>query len=164
MTSARGQAHTEPDGRVRVVFDRTYDEPIEEVWAACTESARLARWFGSHEGATRVGDTGWLTLTAEEDATGDAWRFEVLECTPPRTLVIELPEQDGGEPWVLRLSLGEGDGVTTLRFEQLLPSGTQPSSAMIGWHWYLDRLGSALAARAMPDWNDYYPSLTAVYG
>ena len=33
-------------GRPSLVFERTFRAPIEDVWAAVTESDRLARWIG----------------------------------------------------------------------------------------------------------------------
>ena len=41
------------DGRT-LVLHREYPDPIGEVWAALTESDRLARWIGTHSGLNQV--------------------------------------------------------------------------------------------------------------
>ena len=38
------------DGGFDLVFPRTFQAPIEDVWASVTESERTARWFGPWRG------------------------------------------------------------------------------------------------------------------
>ena len=35
------------DGRLALVLARSFPAPVEDVWAAVTEPARLARWIGT---------------------------------------------------------------------------------------------------------------------
>lgn len=46
--SPKGEV-TLADGRMQIVFRRSYRKPIEKVWAALTTSERLADWFGAAE-------------------------------------------------------------------------------------------------------------------
>jgi uncharacterized protein YndB with AHSA1/START domain len=40
-----------------LLLERRYPEPVDDVWAAITESDRLARWAGSYTGTGRAGGT-----------------------------------------------------------------------------------------------------------
>jgi len=137
-----------------VAFRRDYPEPPETVWAALTESDRLARWFGSFTGDARPGGTVQLVMTAPEDAGGPASTVHIEECEPHRRLRLRV-EQDEGEPWVLSLALAPSADGTVLDFRQVLPPGFSPADAGPGWHWYLDRLGADLTGRTFPAWPAY---------
>ena len=107
----------EPTGRVaregeRVVLTltREFRAPIEDVWAAVTESDRLARWIGTWIGDPSSGHVGF-TMTAEGATEPDD--MEIRECVPPR--LLRLTSHLG---WHLDLHLAEEDGVTTLTFTQ----------------------------------------------
>ncbi len=163
VTSPRGEVRRAPDGGRTMVFERRYDHPIEDVWSALTESDRLARWFGSYDGTGSVGGTVTLTLTADEDAGGEPSTVHIIECDPPRRLVVDLPETQT-RSWRIALTLSERAGTTMLLFEQTVPPDMSTADVGPGWHWYLDRLGASLAGSPMPDWDDYYPALVSVYG
>jgi uncharacterized protein YndB with AHSA1/START domain len=90
------------------VFRRTYDAPIEDVWDACTDPARLRRWYAPVEGDLRVGGT---------FTQGDFGSGTIVRCEAPRLLTVAL---GGGDPAPdeieLRLHAAE-DGTTVLEFE-----------------------------------------------
>jgi uncharacterized protein YndB with AHSA1/START domain len=90
-------------GEARVaVFERRYDAPIEDVWDACTNPERLARWYVPVSGELRL---------------GGAFRQEMMgggvieRCEPPTLLVLSLG--GGADELELRLSSTE-DGATKL--------------------------------------------------
>lgn len=142
-----------------LVLRREYPDPVEEVWAAFTESERLARWFGSYVGTGGPGGTVELTVTGEVDAGGaaaDPVTVTIHECAPPRRLLVEIPG-DGGSPWLVGITLDDAGGHTILVFEQRLAEGVDPADVEAGWNWYLDRLGAVLRDAPMPDWADYAP-------
>lgn len=144
----------------RFVLRREYPDPIEDVWAACTESDRLARWYGSHTGTGRPGGTVQLTVTGEVDAGGEVAPpvpVHVRECVAPRRLVVDVPETPE-RTWRIELTLTAVRGGTALLLEQDLPDGLDPADVHAGWSWYLDRLGAALRDAPMPDWADYAPT------
>ena len=142
-----------------VTLSREYPDSIEDVWAALTESARLARWFGSYTGQGRPGGTVELTVTGEVDAGGEIAApvtVTVHECAAPHRLVVETPEGDG-PAWLVSLTLSRTGDTTQLLFEQRVVPGIEPADVTAGWSWYLDRLGASLHDSPMPDWADYAP-------
>ncbi|MFI1358876.1 SRPBCC family protein [Streptomyces sp. NPDC020898] len=99
------------EGKV-VVLRRSYDADIEDVWDACTDPERIARWFLPVTGDLKLGGTYQL----KGNAGG-----EIVGCEPPRLLKVtwvygeNATEKDVGEVTV-RLSPGE-DGATVLELE-----------------------------------------------
>jgi uncharacterized protein YndB with AHSA1/START domain len=98
---AAGDART---ARIR----RCYDAPIEDVWDACTDPERIARWFLPVTGDLRAGGT----FSLEGNAHG-----EIVRCVPPRLLRLTWAYGDRPIDEVeLRLTPGER-GVTILEIE-----------------------------------------------
>lgn len=96
-------------GQARVaVFTRVFDADLADVWEACTDPERLARWYAPVAGDLRVGG---------EFTQGDFGPGKVLRCEAPRLLTVAL---GGGDPSPdeieLRLTAGV-DGKTLLTFE-----------------------------------------------
>lgn len=91
------------DGRAgrSLVLRRTYAADVEDVWSACTDPTRLARWFGEVDGDLRVGGS----FQVHGNASGD-----VLECAAPRQLKVS---------WVL------GPGMATEVEVRLTTSGQE---------------------------------------
>jgi uncharacterized protein YndB with AHSA1/START domain len=154
LETRRGTVTTEDDGRQRVEFRRSWAEPIEDVWAALTEPDRLARWIGVYEGERHAGGTGTFAMTQEEgDAPGQP--TTIVECDPPRRLVIEWPDASSKMERI-DLDLGTEGGRTVLRFVQYFPPATDAVDWAIGWHWYLDKLGGEIDGSAVPtDWDAF---------
>lgn len=158
VTTPLGQVLRDDDG-LRLQFIRTYDVPVEDVWAALTEPGRVARWFGTWTGDPATGSIE-VRMTAEEETS--AQTVQILECQPPRRLAMNLPSPDGA--WHLTLSLRDVNGLTTLEFTQRLTEPYDAGSIGPGWHFYLDRLAAVVAGGTVPDsWDDYYPSLQDAY-
>ena len=157
MTSEpRDEVHA---GRL-LVLRREYPDAIDEVWAALTESDRLARWIGTYAGQGGAGTTVAFTLTGEADAGGEVAppvTVPIVECAPPRRLVVDIPDTNGGA-WRIAVTLSDESGSTVLRFEQHLVEGFDAADVAAGWRWYLDRLGAALQGEPMPEWADYQPT------
>jgi uncharacterized protein YndB with AHSA1/START domain len=144
------------EGRV-VVLRREWPDPIDDVWSALTESERTARWIGTWN--TRTDTTVEFTMTGEVDAGGEVAppvTVTIVECDPPRRLVLDIPEGDG-PPWRVAVSLTEEGGRTVLLFEQRVVGGVSPADVEAGWSWYLDRLGASLHGEPMPSWT-YTPA------
>ena len=153
------------EGRV-VVLRREWPDPIDDVWSALTESERTARWIGTWTGPGRSRGRGLdrtglvprdveFTMTGEVDAGGEVAppvTVTIVECDPPRRLVLDIPEGDG-PPWRVAVSLTEEGGRTVLLFEQRVVGGVSPADVEAGWSWYLDRLGASLHGEPMPSWT-----------
>jgi uncharacterized protein YndB with AHSA1/START domain len=152
---------TTEGGRKVLTITREFRAPIEDVWAAVTESERLARWIGTWTGDPTSGRVAW-TMTAE--GVTEPGDMDIRECDPPR--VLRLTSHVGEEEWQLDLLLEETDGVTVLTFEQ---PGIDPAAADSvgpGWEYYLDRLVTAESGGdvASIDFDrDYYPAMSAHY-
>lgn len=148
----------EPTSRT-VVVQREYADPIGDVWTALTESDRLARWLGHYTGTGGAGGTVELTMTGEVDAGGEVAApvtVSILECDPPRRLVVDLPES-ADRVWRVTVTLAAEAGRTVLRLEQQVVDGLDAADVEAGWSWYLDRLGASLHGEPMPPWTDYLP-------
>ena len=100
---------TIPAGQARsAMFRRTYDADIADVWDACTNPERLARWYQPVEGDLRLGGT----FTQGEMGGG-----RIVACEEPRLLRLALGPSDPS-PDQLEVRLSEGpDGTTVLEVE-----------------------------------------------
>lgn len=142
-----------------VALRRHWPDPIDDVWSALTESERTARWIGTW--SDRQADTVRFTMTGEVDAGGEVAppvTVTVVECEPPRRLVLDIPEGPDGPPWRVAVTLTEEAGGTALLFEQRVIPSVSPDDVEAGWSWYLDRLGAALHDAPMPSWTEYAPA------
>ncbi|MGY1741288.1 MULTISPECIES: SRPBCC family protein [unclassified Blastococcus] len=155
----RGEVSTDPDGRRRLVFRRSWPDPAADVWAALTEPERSQRWIGRYDGEHGAGAEGTFTMTAEDGAPVTQIRLE--ECDPPRRLVVRFLD---GMAWRLEVDLAEDAGRTTLTFTQVLAADTGVADVAAGWHWYLDRLDAVLTGGEIPaDWDAFYAAVGPQY-
>jgi uncharacterized protein YndB with AHSA1/START domain len=160
---------TQPTGRIetvdgvrRLVIEREFRAPIDDVWAAVTEPERLARWIGVWTGDPASGHVQFAMTAESEDATADD--MEIRECDPPRRLAVT--SQVGDERWQLELELVERDGVTVLTFTHPDIDPAVAESVGPGWEYYLDRLGAVLTGAdvvAIDFDRDYYPAMAEHY-
>src|SRR6188472_2439897 len=78
------------DGKGVVRIEDRYDTDIDDLWAAITDPARLARWHGQVEGDLRPGGAFRVYLAADDiESTG-----RVEACEPPRRLLVTTRETD----------------------------------------------------------------------
>lgn len=163
--TATGRRYVDGDATY-VQFVRTFRAPITDVWAAVTESDRLARWLGSWTGDPATGSVLFQMLFEGDEVPQE--HFAIDECTPPYRLRIttSMPH-DGENPehWQLQVDLAESDGVTTLTFAQNVPDPSMAESVGPGWDYYLDRMVVAEAGGdvAAVDFDDYFPALSEHY-
>jgi uncharacterized protein YndB with AHSA1/START domain len=156
----RGEVSAVPGG-VQVRFRRSWPDPIEDVWSALTEPERVARWIGTYDGERRVGGRGTFAMTFEEgEAVGQP--MTILECDPPRRLVVQLT---GQEDWRLEVGLTAEGGRTQLTFSQVFAPGTDVTDYALGWHWYLDKFGAEVGGQLGPaDWDSFLAEVGPAYG
>ena len=108
-----GRIERDHEGHPTLVIVREFAAPIEDVWAAVTEPARLGRWIGTFTGDPASGSV-MFAMTAEGDAPAE--EMEIVECEPPRLLAVTA-SAPGGQ-WHLRVALSETEGRTVLTFTQ----------------------------------------------
>ena len=147
----RGAVTTEADGRRRLEFRRSWPDPPDDVWSALAEPGRLARWIGTYDGERAPDGRGTFTMTHEQEPIGEP--MAIVECDPPRRLVVEWVGKEG---WRVEVDLSERDGRTVLIFRQWFAPGTDVTDYALGWHWYLDKLDAEVGGRPVPaDWETF---------
>lgn len=157
MTAPPAETRTDPDGTTTLVWRRPFPDPVEDVWAAITESERLGRWIGTWTGEPRVGGTVAFMMTGEVDAGGEVAEpvdVRIHACEPPRHLAVELPES-AERSWHLDLTVEPDHPGAVLVFAQRLAGGLRREDVEAGWRWYLDRLEASLHGEPMPAWEAY---------
>jgi uncharacterized protein YndB with AHSA1/START domain len=104
-----------PPDAPTLTLERRYQASPEQLWDALTAPERLARWFGSFDGAppTAVGDDFTVDLGGGADDIG---RGTVTVCSPARELGYSWQWQDEPVSQVRATLHGDGDG-TVLRLE-----------------------------------------------
>ncbi|MGY1601321.1 SRPBCC family protein [Geodermatophilus sp. SYSU D00815] len=156
----RGVVTPEPGGGRRLVFRRSWPDPIEDIWSALTENDRLARWIGTYEGERGAGGTGTFMMLHEGDEPA-ASPTTIVECDPPRRLVLEWTQP---EHWRVELDLSTQGGRTVLLFSQVLPTEEGVADVAAGWHWYLDKLAAELHGEPQPtDWDAFLAEVGPAY-
>lgn len=149
-------------GRLTLFVTRTFVAPIDDVWAAVTEPARLERWLGTWHGDPATGKVMFRMGFEGEEAAFE--ELEIRECDAPRTL--RVTSHVGPSAWYLDVELSEAGGVTTLAFSQPDVDHEDSLSVGPGWEYYLDRLvavetGGDLSAVDFE--RDYYPAMSEFY-
>ena len=139
--------------RRSVRFEREYDAPVEEVWAAVTEPVQLRGWLavGGAELEPRVGGRFALRMAPDGDET--AWGA-VLAFEPPRLLEVEW-HYEGEDQSVLRIELQPQGERTLLVLDHRLLQAGQAAGYGAGWHAYLDGLDDFLLGRS-GSWDERF--------
>jgi uncharacterized protein YndB with AHSA1/START domain len=139
----------EPDGvletrggdHVVLRFSRRIGHPVERVWAALTDPAELAGWWGQAEVDLVEGGKFVLRwLNTDDGGNRAAMHATITRLDPPRLL-----ETAGDRHGVLRWELRPDGAGTLLAFSSTveLPAGFR-SRVLAGWHWHLDALAAFL--------------------
>ncbi|MGW0044550.1 SRPBCC family protein [Rhodococcus sp. NPDC003348] len=141
------------DSGADLVIDRRFPDPIEEVWAAVTESDRTAAWFGPWTGTGAPGNTIRVQMLFEE---GEPWMDMTVEaCEAPTRYVVSSSDEFGS--WLMEVQLvAEPDG-TLLSLIQHLDEASVAVAVDTGpgWEYYLDLLVAARTGGSRPQFDDY---------
>lgn len=143
------------DTRGAIRVECVYDTDVDDLWQACTDPERLARWIAQVSGEFRVG--GMLDATFTSTWTGPM-RIDV--CEAPRHLVL-AQEPGTDEETVIEVWLSaEGEKSRLVVEERGLGIGVLHFHAA-GWQVHLEDLGRSLrtAAAAHPSgWSSSEPA------
>lgn len=82
-------------------------------------------------------------------------------CERPRHLALHSEDEHGS--WQLEVDLSDAADATTLQLTHHLDEQADPGMVGPGWEYYLDMLVAAHAGRALPSFDDYFPSQQAYY-
>ncbi|MET4920834.1 SRPBCC family protein [Streptomyces sp. PSRA5] len=155
-----------PDG-VDLVLTRGFALPVQEVWAAVTEPARTALWFGPWEGDGVPGGAARVRMVFEERTPWIELRIEA--CEAPHHLIVTTVDESGSWRLELRLSGTPAEGAdpdtggTELQFIQHLRTEAGAGEIGAGWEYYLDKLRASLDGTPQPVFEDYYPAQKAYF-
>lgn len=133
-----------------VTLNVELNSPINKVWQALTDSDTLSKWmmFKTNDFKPEVGHSFQFKDAPGYDGVIDC---EVTEVDPPNSLAYTwstLGTDNQPHQTVVRWTLSEGDGVTTLHLEQ---SGFRDDAkqefggAKAGWQYQLSELENLLA-------------------
>lgn len=124
---------------IDVRFERRYDRPIETVWKALTEPARMADWLGLSFVEPRVGGRYETMLDGLKPMLG---RVRIWQ--PPVLLEYEW-HSDHAPDAVARWELSPEGRATRLVLRHSGMPFVNANLMMPGWHIYLDHLGHSLS-------------------
>lgn len=127
------------EGRV-VTISQAYQVDLEELWDACTNGERLARWFAPVTGELRLGGR----YQVEDNAGGT-----VRSCDPPNGFSATW-ESAGDVSWIEVRLTAEPDGFSRLQLEHLMPANAHwdrfgPGATGVGWDLSLVGLAAHLS-------------------
>ena len=157
------------DTRGAVRVEDVYDTDIDDLWQACTDPDRLARWIARVSGEPALGATVQVVFTS---TWSGSLRIDVCEA-PTHLLVTGEPgtdEETQIEAWLTT----EGSGTRLVVEDRGLPL-EQLHFHGAGWQVHLEDLGRSLAGggSAHPDdwsaekpssaWHERWTALTPVY-
>ena len=151
-------------GVVRI--EDRYDTDIEDLWAALTDPARLARWYGRVEGDLRPGGQFRLYIQASDiESVG-----RVDACEPPRWLQLTTRETDesyqrghGVPPYDagIEVTLTAVGDQTDLTIEVRGMPLDKIAFYGAGWQIHAENLATYLAGRERADtearWDELIP-------
>lgn len=139
---------------------RRFRAPPEQVWAACTDPALMAQWFGPREwrvielsAEVRVGGAFSFRMTGPDGIVGAIGTYETVE--PPHRLVHSWRWNEGTahppEPTTSRVSYliePDGDGSRLTFTHEGLADQASADGHRAGWSEALDKLGPLLEPRS----------------
>jgi uncharacterized protein YndB with AHSA1/START domain len=148
------RALDEQRGAIRV--EDVYDTDIEDLWAACTEPERLARWIAEVSGDLRVGGTIHATFTSTWSGPG-----RVDACERPHHLLLTMETGTEDEAQIEAWLSSDGPKTRLVIEERGLPLA-QLHFHGAGWQAHLEDLGRALAGHPSA-WKARWTELTPAY-
>jgi uncharacterized protein YndB with AHSA1/START domain len=146
-----------------LTFKRRLKHSIESVWAAITDPAERADWFGAMTIEGRVG--GAIELVAEGPPASREQRTikgRILVWDPPRVFEHEW-DQPIVEKSIVRYELVPEGDATILTFTHRGLSLPHAQGYISGTHAFLDRLTAHLDGTELPDWGTRFAEVQQGY-
>jgi uncharacterized protein YndB with AHSA1/START domain len=139
-----------------ITITRTFNAPPDKVFAAWTQPAEIARWYGPaqfnapEERITvdlRPGGRWELTMVRRDGGGEFSIGYEILEVDPPSLLVMRSdPMPNLPEPTVVRVEIAtDGNGATLTLTDGPMPDAGA-AGAEAGYNAAFEKLAEALGA------------------
>jgi uncharacterized protein YndB with AHSA1/START domain len=116
-----------------VVHERTYRQPIENLWRAFTQREALATWLMANDATAQVGGSSRFDGGERLGVV----HVRVVESLPPHRLVWEWSFHDRRSR--VTIALSEVNGMTSLRLEHRMLGADDAVGFDSGWGDKLDR-------------------------
>jgi uncharacterized protein YndB with AHSA1/START domain len=142
-------------GAVRV--EDVYDTDIDDLWEACTNPERLARWIAKVSGDLRVGGSIHAVFTSTWTGPG-----RIDACEKPHHLLLTTQPDTEDEAQIEAWLTEEGARTRLVVEERGLP-GDRLHFYGAGWQAHLEDLGRSLgdaAAAGLEPWSEQTPEPT----
>jgi uncharacterized protein YndB with AHSA1/START domain len=153
-TIATMRALDERVGAIHV--EDVYDTDIDDLWEACTDPVRLARWIAEVSGDLRVGGAFYATFISSGAGAG-----RVEACEPPHHLLLTMLPGSDDEQQIEAWLAPEGDGTRLVVENRGIPLPELHLHGA-GWQAHLEDLRRSLADEPSM-WNARWSELTPVY-
>jgi uncharacterized protein YndB with AHSA1/START domain len=148
------RALDEQRGAIRV--EDVYDTDIDDLWDACTDPKRLARWIAEVSGDLRLGGTIHATFTSTWTGPG---RVDI--CDRPHHLLLTMEPGTEDEAQIEAWLQTDGNKARLVIEERGLPLA-QLHFHGAGWQAHLEDLSRTLAGEESV-WKARWTELTAAY-
>ena len=145
-------------GRATVSFERYFDHPPAEVWAALTDPVQARGWLGSLELEPRIGGRIAFRLDGTDPVDGYLTEGELTEYEHERLLACWIYVEDGSHEddrhW-LRFGLTPEQGGTLLNFVHTFSDGERARNSIVcGWHHKMEQISDTVDGQ-MTDWSTW---------
>ena len=148
------RAIDEQRGAIRV--QDVYDTDIADLWKACTEPDRLARWIAEVSGDLQVDGAFLATFISSGACPG-----RIDACDPPHHLLLTLLPETDDEQRIEAWLVNEGDR-SRLTVEHCGLPLPELHLHGAGWQAHLEDLSRSLAGE-QSIWNTRWTELTPTY-
>jgi uncharacterized protein YndB with AHSA1/START domain len=148
------RAIDEQRGAIRV--EDVYDTDIDDLWDACTEPDRLARWIAEVSGDLHVGGTFHASFTSTWTGPG---RVDVCELPHHLLLMMEPGTEDEAQ---IEVWLTAEENKTRLVVEERGLPLSRIHLHGAGWQAHLEDLGRSLAGERST-WKARWTELSPTY-
>lgn len=154
--SAFGELRVDRSGRA-VRFERHYATDIADLWAACSQPDRLARWFADVAGELSVGGQAFIAFR-----DGDHTEITIRRCDPPHALDVDWAFGEEAMSMLTVEFASTDDGTQLVLDHRCLPTSSATGYAA-GWHAYLDLLDACVNDREISAWQQRFNELIDDY-
>ena len=146
--------------QVELRYELTFERPVETLWAALTEPARLDDWMSPALVEPFVGGR-YVLFTDREPH--DQMQGRILAWDPPRLLEYSWFESGTVKGKVRAELYAHGTGGSRLVFIHAGMPERYADSMAPGWHVFMDRLAAAVDREPIAFERDAYRALKLRY-